>query len=128
MIVWSRAPLSNWTTARRCEMSFRLCAQAQALHQIAAPMSPGGAPGSHREDERAQLRAGHAETSPCYSGDVNLNKKPGKLAHEVAEGILSAIFGPDLIGCQITPDAITPLIQEALDAHAKKEETVNALF
>jgi hypothetical protein len=59
---------------------------------------------------------------------VDLNKKPGKLANEVAESILSAIFGPDLIGCKVTPEAITSLIQEALDAHAKKEETVNSLF
>src|SRR5262249_53300542 len=56
------------------------------------------------------------------------NQQPGKLAHDVAEGILSAIFGPDLLGCHITPDAIASLIQQALDAHAKKEETVNALF
>lgn len=59
---------------------------------------------------------------------MDLNKKPGKLAYEVAEGILSAIFGPDLLGCQITPEAITPLIQQALDANAKKEEMVNSLF
>ena len=59
---------------------------------------------------------------------MDLNQKPGKLANEVAESILSAIFGPDLIGCQITPDVIAPLIQQALEAHAKKEETVNSLF
>ena len=64
----------------------------------------------------------------CYSGAVDSNQKTGKFANEVAEGILAAIFGPDLIGCPVTPEAIAPLIQEALDAHSKKEETVNALF
>ena len=59
---------------------------------------------------------------------MDANQQPGKLAHEVSEGILSAIFGPDLIGCRITPDAIAPLIQQALEAYAKKEETVNTLF
>jgi hypothetical protein len=59
---------------------------------------------------------------------VDANLTPGKLANEVAEAILSAIFGSDLIGCKVSPEAISPLIQQALDAHAKKEGTVNALF
>ncbi|MCI0540443.1 MAG: hypothetical protein L0Z50_35010, partial [Verrucomicrobiales bacterium] len=63
-----------------------------------------------------------------YHSAVDSNQKPGKLAHEVAEAILSAMFGPDLIGCRIAPDAIAPLIQQALDAHAKKEGMVNSLF
>jgi len=59
---------------------------------------------------------------------MDSEEKPGKLANEVAFGILCAIYGPDLIGCRVSSDALTPLIQQALDAHAKKEETLNGLF
>jgi len=52
----------------------------------------------------------------------------GEFDNRVAEKILCAIYGEDLIGCRITPEVIAPIIQEALDANAKKEQTVNSLF
>ncbi len=56
------------------------------------------------------------------------SKSSSALAREAAERILSAIFGPDLAGCKVTPDMIAPILQEVLDAQTERERTVNGLL
>jgi hypothetical protein len=59
---------------------------------------------------------------------MNQNTPTGLLAREVADRVLSAIYGPDLTGCQISPEAIATIVQEALDAQTQREKTIIDLF
>jgi hypothetical protein len=53
---------------------------------------------------------------------------PTALAKQVADRVLSAIYGPDLVGCQVAPDAIAAIVQEALTAQTNREQTINGVL
>ena len=44
---------------------------------------------------------------------------PGKLATDTAEKILVAIYGEDLTGCQISPDSVAGVIQQAMNVETR---------
>ena len=53
------------------------------------------------------------------------NPSSRKIASDTAEKILAAIYGEDLLGCPISLDAVSEIIQEGIDAETKNYKMLN---
>jgi hypothetical protein len=49
---------------------------------------------------------------------MGLEREPDKLALEIAEEILQAIYGDDLKGCTVRPDTVAAIVSRGIQAQA----------
>ena len=59
---------------------------------------------------------------------MGLEREPDKLALEIAEEILQAIYGDDLKGCTVRPDTVAAIVSRGIQAQAAGTSELIGLY